>query len=87
MDFINNINLVTGRGCGVLNIVDEVAHLGHAIIGSTINFLNIDTVACCNFFAQTAGTAGVYGRSLFAIENPRQNPRHGGFSYTTCAGK
>ena len=87
MNFIDNIDFVTGRGCGVLNIVDEVADLGHSIIGSAINFLNIDSGAFCNFPAQTASATWVYGRSFFAVENPRQNPRRGGFTHATCAGK
>ena len=87
VDFINDVNLVTGAGGSIERVFQQFAHLVHLRIGSGVHLDQIDETPAINF-----GAGGTYaarrGRNpRLAIERLGQNAGNSGFADTACARK
>ena len=85
MHLIDNIDLETGTGGHVLGVIQHLAHVVDAGIGSRVELNQIDETPAVYLLAGAAFTARCGSDAGLAIQRFGKNPRNRGFANTARA--
>ena len=70
-----------------MDVLDEIAHLRHSVVGRPVDFLNVETAPLPDFKTMRAGVARLGFFQVLAIQGLGKNPGGGGFPHSASAGK